>query len=95
MFFGIGVRGALVGDMQTAGFTDVQERRIQAVLSFDNAARALSAVIDGGAVALAAKRFDAATRQAVDEQSLASIEAYRTGERYDIPGEFVVVSGRC
>ena len=63
------------------------------ILSFDSAERVLAAIIDGGAVALAANRFDNATRRAVDEEFMASVEAYRNGERYDIPGEFVIASG--
>jgi ubiquinone/menaquinone biosynthesis C-methylase UbiE len=93
LFFGLGSVGALVSDLEAAGFSNIQERRIQAVLSFDSSARVISAIIDGGAVAMAAKRFDQATRQAVDEAFLASVETYRTGERYDIPGEFVIASG--
>ncbi|MDA7087461.1 class I SAM-dependent methyltransferase [Pseudomonas sp. SA3-5] len=93
LFFGLGSAGALVSDLEAAGFTNVQERRIQSVLSFDNSKRVISAIIDGGAVALAAKRFDHATRQAVDEAFLKSVEKYRHGEGYEIPGEFVIASG--
>jgi hypothetical protein len=93
LFFGQGAPGALVADMKTAGFADIEERRISSVLTFADEARALSALIDGGAVALAAKRFDEETRRAVEAELLASIEAHRKGAGYEIPGEFVVASG--
>lgn len=93
LFFGLGSVGALTSNLEAAGFTNVQERRIQSVLSFKSAERVLSAIIDGGAVALAAKRFNDETRRAVDEEFLASVAAYRNGDRYEIPGEFVIASG--
>jgi len=93
LFFGLGTAGALTSDLEVAGFTNILERRIQTVLSFDSSARVLSAIIDGGAVALAAKRFNDETRRAVDEQFLASVATYRNGDRYEIPGEFVIASG--
>lgn len=93
LFFGLGSNGALVSDLEGAGFVNVKERRIKTMLSFDNSKRVVSAVIDGGAVALAAKRFDHATRQAVDEEFLESVESYRNGDRYEISGEFVIASG--
>jgi hypothetical protein len=44
---------------------------------------------------MAAKRFDDVTRCALDEQFLASAAAYRNGDRYIIPAEFVIASGFC
>ena len=44
-------------------------------------------------MALAYNRFDDATKQAVHSEYLDSIAAYRDGEGYEIPGEFVVVAG--
>lgn len=93
LFFGLGTSGALVSDLEAAGFSNIQERRIQSVLSFANSERVISALIDGGAIALAAKRFDHATRQTVEKEFLASVEIFRNGERYEIPGEFVIASG--
>lgn len=93
LFFGLGSPGALVAAMDTVGISDVKERRIQSVLSFEGQERVLSALIDGGAVAMAAKRFDDATRHAVDEEFIASVATYRTGERFEIPGEFVIATG--
>jgi hypothetical protein len=79
--------------MEAAGFSNVQECRMQSVLSFESSERLLSAMIDAGAVALAAKHFDEATRRALDEEFLASVAAYRNGDRYEIPSEIVIASG--
>ena len=95
LFFGLGSPGALVSNMEAAGFSNVLECRMQSVLSFESSERVLSAMIDGGAVALAAKRFDEATRRALDEEFLASVAAYRDGDRYEIPSEIVIASGVC
>ena len=93
LFFALGSPGALVARLQGAGFSDVEEHRLRSVLSFESEERVLSALIDGGAVALAARRFDDATRRVVDDEFLASVSDYRVGERYEIPGEFVLASG--
>ena len=47
----------------------------------------------GGAVALAMKRFDRPTTDAVNEEFLASVADYRVGDHYEIPGEFLTVTG--
>jgi hypothetical protein len=39
---------------------------------------------------MAYSRFDQATRDSARADYLASIEPYRHGERYRIPGEFVI-----
>ena len=55
----------------------------------------LHAQIDGGAVALAAKRFSCETRGEVDSAFLASVSDYRqTDGSYRIPGEFVSAVGK-
>ena len=40
-------------------------------------------------------RFDDPTRESAYAEYLASIEPYRQGEAYHVPGEFVVVAGRA
>jgi hypothetical protein len=47
----------------------------------------------GGPVALAYSRFDDATREEAHAEYLTSIEPYRNGKRYEIPGEFVIARG--
>jgi len=93
MFFSLGAPGAIVAEMESAGFSNVQEQRIRTAMRFASAERLLAAVIDGGAVAMAAKRFSAETRKAVDEEFLASVSEFAVGTGFEIPGEFVIASG--
>ena len=94
MFFGLGMAGALVRDIETAGFEDVEEFRISSTLEYPDEASLLEAMIDGGAVALAAKRFSEDVRRHVDDAFLASVNAHRTATGgYAIPGEFVIATG--
>ena len=44
-------------------------------------------------MALAYSRFDEKTRTEIHAEYLATIESFRDGERYAVPGEFVVVRG--
>jgi ubiquinone/menaquinone biosynthesis C-methylase UbiE len=94
MFFALGAPGALTGLVASAGFDDVEERRITTDLCYDDASGALGAAFLGGPVALAYSRFDDGTRESAHAEYLASIEPFRSGAAYRIPGEFVVVSGR-
>jgi ubiquinone/menaquinone biosynthesis C-methylase UbiE len=93
MFFGLGPAGVLISEMERCGFSEVQEDRLMTKMRFSSKHQLLRAIIDGGAVALAAKRFDAETRKTVEKEFLASVSEFATGDGYEIPGEFVVVSG--
>ena len=79
--------------MTQSKFHQVEERRITGLMHFADRESLLRAVIDGGAVALAAKRFTPETRARVDDAFTASVEAFRMGSGYEIPGEFVVATG--
>lgn len=94
MFFGTGGPGVLARAFEAAGLSEVREVRQDEVLEFASDSAVCDAVILGGPVALAAKRFDAATRAEVDAEFLASVAMYRKPDgRYLVPGEFVTVSG--
>lgn len=93
LFFGLGNPGALVEAFRRAGFAQLEERRISTDLAYDDATAAIGAAFLGGPVALAHSRFDDDTRAAVYAEYLASIEPFRSGSGYRIPGEFVVVAG--
>jgi ubiquinone/menaquinone biosynthesis C-methylase UbiE len=95
LFFQLGTGDTLVRAMADAGFTDVRLERVQTTLAYASADAALAAVFRGGPVALAYGRFDAATRQAVHAEYIDSIAAYRVGDGYRIPGEFVVAAARA
>jgi ubiquinone/menaquinone biosynthesis C-methylase UbiE len=93
LFFQLGSGDALRLTMAHAGFQDVRLERIPTVLSYDSADDAIGAVFAGGPVALAYSRFDDATRSAAHAEYLASIAAFRHGDGYRVPGEFVVAAG--
>lgn len=93
MFFQLGTGEALSSALARAGLEDVRSHRIPTELRYASAAEAVGAAFDAGPVALAASRFDGATRAAAEADYLASIEPFRTGQGYAIPGEFVVAEG--
>ena len=93
MFFQLGTSDALRLTLEAAGFQDIVAERIPTTLHYTSAADACGAAFAGGPVALAYSRFDTAMRVEAEADYLASIEAYRTGETYDVPGEFVVARG--
>jgi SAM-dependent methyltransferase len=95
LFFALGAPGRLAGLLEGAGYTDLDEVRLSVELVYADDAAALGAAFLGGPVALAYSRFDEATRASAHDDYLASIAPYRDGDGYRVPGEFVVVSGRC
>lgn len=94
LFFALGTGDALARSFREAGFEAVEAERLSAELVYEDEAQALVAAFEGGAVALAYERFDADTREAAHVEYLETIEAYRDGDGYRVPGEFVVVRGR-
>lgn len=93
LFFQLGTGGALEIQMEMAGFPGITAQTINTVLEYDSPDAALGAAFIGGPVAMAYSRFDEATRESAHAEYLESIKAYREGDRYRIPGEFVVVRG--
>lgn len=94
LFFSLGTCDRLGTVYRDAGLLDVVTTKIQASLAWASPDEACGAAFIGGPVALAYSRFDASTRQAVHTAYLASIEPWRTGTGYAVPGEFVIVAGR-
>jgi ubiquinone/menaquinone biosynthesis C-methylase UbiE len=93
MFFQLGTGDALGDAMRRAGLTDVETGRLATTLHYESADAACGAAFAGGPVALAYSRFDQATRDEAHADYLASIEPWRRGMQYDVPGEFVVARG--
>jgi ubiquinone/menaquinone biosynthesis C-methylase UbiE len=93
LFFRLGTGDALAAALEEAGFREVRSRRISTTLRYAAASDAVGAAFAGGPVALAHARFDDATRESAYAEYLLSIETYRDGEAYEIPGEFVVARG--
>jgi hypothetical protein len=72
----------------------VREHRQQEHLEFSDERALLTAMLLGGPVALAVKRFTPAVLADVEKEFLASVSSHRTADgRYLIPGEFVTVTG--
>jgi ubiquinone/menaquinone biosynthesis C-methylase UbiE len=94
LFFHLGTPDMLAQTFAAAGFVQIISDRLSTILAYASPAEACEAAFAGGPVALAYSRFDASTRAAVHADYLASIAPYRLGNRYEIPGEFVIVSSQ-
>jgi ubiquinone/menaquinone biosynthesis C-methylase UbiE len=94
LFFALGTGDRLATVFRDAGLTDVVTERMHTRLDWASPDEASGAAFIGGPVALAYSRFDDETRQAVQNDYLKSIEPWRSGAGYQVPGEFVIVSGR-
>jgi len=94
LFFSLGGPGALVIAMASARLSQIEQRRQEVGIVFPDEESLLFAQIDGGPVALAAKRFSPGIRQEVNTAFLASVSEYRRVDgSYAIPGEFVTAVG--
>jgi SAM-dependent methyltransferase len=93
MFFQLGTGPALQLALEAAGFTRVVTDRLITTLVYTSADEAADAAFAGGPVAMAYSRFDEPTRASARADYIASIDPYRAGDGYRIPGEFVVARG--
>jgi len=93
MFFVLGTGEALAQEFGRAGFSAIRTQRLRSSLHYATADDAIDAAFAGGPVALAYSRFDDETRASAHAAYLESISSYRRGDGYEIPGEFVAVSG--
>lgn len=93
MFFQLGTGETLHKTFEAAGFRDVISQRFDVNLHYDSDEEAVIAAFLGGAVALAYRKFDDATKEEAHAEYLESIQPYKNGSGYDIPGEFVITSG--
>lgn len=93
LFFQLGTGDLLAKTFEQAGFTEVVTEHFNTVLNYDSDEAACGAAFVGGPVAMAYSRFDDSTRAAAHAEYLTSIELYKNGTGYRIPGEFVVVKG--
>ena len=95
LFFASGAPGSLKRDFERAGLRDIEEHRQSEVLEFADERALLSAMLLGGPVALAVKRFTPTVMAEVEQEFLASVKDHRAADgSYRIPGEFVTVVGR-
>lgn len=93
LFFQLGTKDSLARCFEQAGFVDVRLERLVVELAYASDDEALTAAFRGGPVALAYSRFDEPTRKAVHVEYLRSIERFKIGTGYRIPGEFVAAVG--
>lgn len=93
LFFQQGTGNILEKSFREAGFNEIDTERLSVTLHYPNPEVAVMAAFAGGPVALAYQKFDEQTREEAHEEYLESIAAYRNGQGYEIPGEFVVGKG--
>jgi ubiquinone/menaquinone biosynthesis C-methylase UbiE len=94
LFFASGAPGSLRRDFEQAGLRDIEEHRQRETLEFADQRSLLSAMLRGGPVALAVKRFTPETMAEVEGEFLDSVKDHRAADgSYRIPGEFVTVVG--
>ncbi len=93
MFFQQGTGNTLEKTMQMAGFVDISTERFDTTLNYESSEHCIKAAFAGGPVALAYQKFDDETKEKAHEEYLASVEPFRNGEGYVVPGEFVVAVG--
>ena len=94
MFFQLGTGDSLRLAMASAGFSGMESDRLKTSLEYASADSAIGAAFIGGPVAMAYSRFDEEMRAEAHAEYLETIESYRDGSGYSIPGEFVVALGR-
>jgi ubiquinone/menaquinone biosynthesis C-methylase UbiE len=92
LFFRLGQRDTLSQLCRKLGWSAVHEQRITTTLDHASAQEACDAAFVGGPVALAWSRLGDATRAHVRAKYLRSIEPWRSGPRFRIPAEFVIVT---
>ena len=92
MFFFLGAPGAIEATLENAGFVDVSVTRLRVDLAYRDEGEAIGAAFLGGPVALPYGRFGDDVRRDVEREYLDSIDEFRDGEGYLVPGEFVIAT---
>jgi ubiquinone/menaquinone biosynthesis C-methylase UbiE len=92
LFFALGLQDALADLCRAAGCDIVEHCRMSTPLLYASADDACAAAFLGGPVAHPWSRFDDKRRARVRARYLESIEPWRNGNGYMIPGEFVLVA---
>jgi ubiquinone/menaquinone biosynthesis C-methylase UbiE len=93
MFFNLGNETMLEKNFEAAGFSKIHTEKISTLLHYHSANEACAAAFEGGPVALAYFKFEPDIQKEACKEYLASIEQYRNGNSYDVPGEFVIGMG--
>jgi ubiquinone/menaquinone biosynthesis C-methylase UbiE len=90
LFFRLGQQDTLACLCADAEFEAVDYRRISTTLAYADSNEACNAAFVGGPVALAWSRFNDETRARARAAYVNSIEKWRVGKGFRIPGEFVI-----
>ncbi|WP_440998432.1 class I SAM-dependent methyltransferase [Fodinibius sp. SL11] len=93
LFFQLGTGDTLAQEFKDAGFVDIESERFEVLLPYETDEEALISAFQGGAVALAYRKFDEQTKEGAHAEYIESIQPFSSGTGYEIPGEFVIVSG--
>ncbi|WP_296705858.1 class I SAM-dependent methyltransferase [Algoriphagus sp.] len=94
MFFQLGERENLNYPFEKAGFKNISLQKISTILHYKTEDEACQASFLGGPVAMAYSRFDNQTKIEAQKEYIESIQKFRIGKGYEIPGEFVVAVGK-
>jgi SAM-dependent methyltransferase len=89
LFFSLGVPGSFAAALETAGFCDAREDRIELTIHWKDDDAACAAMFDGGPVAYPWSLFAPNVRAQVAGEYLASLAPYRTPSGFECPAEFV------
>jgi ubiquinone/menaquinone biosynthesis C-methylase UbiE len=92
LFFRLGQQDTLARLCADAEFEAIEHRRISTTLAFADASEACNAAFVGGPVALAWSRFSDDVRARVCAGYVNSIEKWRCGNGFRMPGEFVIAA---
>jgi ubiquinone/menaquinone biosynthesis C-methylase UbiE len=92
LFFRLGQRDTLARLCADAQFEAIEQHRISTTLAFADASAACDAAFVGGPVALAWSRFGDEVRSRVRVGYVNSINKWRLGNGFRIPGEFVIAA---
>jgi ubiquinone/menaquinone biosynthesis C-methylase UbiE len=91
LFFRLGESDTLAELCTEASLDVVLTRRIATTLEYADADEACRAAFVGGPVALAWSRFEDDVRARVRRCYIEALEPWKQGDRYRVPGEFVIV----
>ncbi len=94
LFFQLGTGNTLLQEFKAAGFKDVESERFEVSLPYQTDEEAIIGAFQGGAVALAYRKFDDQIREEVHAEYIDCIKPFSNGSGYEIPGEFVIVTGK-
>lgn len=94
LFFQMGTGNNLQTQFQNSGFQEIRMERFDITLPYQTDEEAIVGAFLGGAVALAYRKFDEKTKEEVHSEYIDSIQPYRKESGYEIPGEFVIVTGQ-